>query len=128
MPLLLLCVALIDDPAPRPEPLSSDQLARLQRVVRTSVAETKRLRGLLAEKQRALARHYGTFELDTAAVDGLQKEILDLQRDLLEQYHRMQVELRQIVGKERFVLLKQRIDRMLEVPEPPAPKKKESDR
>jgi hypothetical protein len=37
---------------------------------------------------------------------------------MLANYHRLQVEMRSIVGPERFALLRQRIDRLLGVPSP----------
>ena len=58
------------------------------------------------------AREEGTQET-LVAVDRLEKDILDLQRQTLANYRRMQVDLRTIVDKDRFQTLRQRLERIL---------------
>jgi hypothetical protein len=54
----------------------------------------------------------------------LQDEIVELQRVMLANRHRMQVELRAIVDQERFTILRQRL-RYLVAPTPPVAQKQE---
>ena len=121
---ILLCAALVTGQAPAasPPPLTAEQLARLREVVRTTQATAERLRQDLADRERQLAEKYAQFDLDEAAAVKLQGEIVELQKQLLANYHSLQVELRKIVGAERFALLKQRLDNVLR-PKPKADSK-----
>lgn len=125
-PLLLFAVlALGPSDKPEPPPLTEEQTRRIKKLVEETQAESARLKALLEQRQKELARHYAEYELDEKAVQKLEAEILDAQRQTLANYHKMQVELRTIVGKERFLMLKQRIDRILA---PPADKPPEKDK
>lgn len=106
---------------PSPSPLTEEQRTRLQELVRTTQKQAVLLKAQLDERQRALARLYADYELDERAVESLEAEIVDLQRRLLANYHKMQVELRSVVGRERFLTLKQRLDRVLAEPPKPPP-------
>jgi hypothetical protein len=106
---------------PGPPPLTDQQRTRLHELVRTTQQQAVLLKAQLDERQRALARLYADYELDERAVESLEAEIVDLQRRLLANYHRMQVELRSVVGRERFLTLKQRLDRVLAEPPKPPP-------
>jgi hypothetical protein len=97
-------------------PLNEDQTARIRELVRTTQARDIELKTGIERCQRALAAAYAEFELDTMRVEELQGRIVELQRQLLANYHRMHVELRAIVGPERFVVLRQRIDLVLNPP------------
>jgi hypothetical protein len=115
--LLLFAVLAVGQGAkPAPPPLTEQQIGQIQELVRTTQATSDRLKALLEVKQRELAQRYAEFELDEKAVARLEAEILDAQRQLLANYHKMQVELRTIVGKERFLVLKQRLDRIVGPP------------
>lgn len=114
--LLSAMLALGQDAKPAPPPLTEQQIKQIQELVRTTQADADRLKALLEAKQRELARHYAEFELDEKAVARLETEILDVQRQMLGNYHKMQVALRTLVGKERFLVLKQRLDRIVGPP------------
>jgi len=101
------------DPAPDPPPLTTEQRARLSQLAQEIQGENMRLRALLEERQNELARVYADYDLDEKRADKLEAEILDLQRQMLTSYRKLQVELRATVGRERFVLLKKRLDNML---------------
>src|SRR5262245_64030962 len=88
-----------------PPPLTEKQRARIAELVRSTQKEAAALNARLDRLQQALAKKYEEFDLDVAAVEKLQKEILDAQRRLLDNYHRLQVELRSVVGTERFSVL-----------------------
>lgn len=94
-------------------PLTEKQREQLVQLVRTTQERSADLKRNLDEKQQDLAKRYADFALDEAAVKKLQKEILDLQGELLANYHRLHVELRTIVGPERFATLRQRLDNIL---------------
>lgn len=121
--LLLVALLLPDQTNP---PLTKDQYAKVGELVRSTQQTAERLQAELDRRQQELVRHYGAFELDTPAVEKLQGKVLDLQRQLLANYHRMQVELRTIVGKERFQVLSQRINNVIGAPlaKPAPPKEK----
>jgi hypothetical protein len=112
---LLVALFLSSDPQDKaaPPPLTDEQRARIQQLVRSTQEESMRLKDLLEKRQRELARHYTVYELNADAADRLEKDILDLQRQTLANYRRMQVELRAIVDKDRFQTLRQRLERIL---------------
>ncbi len=101
-----------EDSAPPPT-LTSTQLARVRELVRMTQDQSSLLQARLSERQRALARLYAQFELDGRAAQELQDEIIELQRQLLANHHQMQVEVRKVVGKERFEILRRRLERVL---------------
>ena len=96
-----------------PVPLTDEQLVRLRELVRATQTTAERLRQDLGERERQLADKYARFDLDDAGAEKLQGEIVGLQKELLANYHRLQVELRKIVGPERFAQLKLRLDNAL---------------
>ncbi|MCC6419841.1 MAG: hypothetical protein IT429_16530 [Gemmataceae bacterium] len=109
----LLALAQADKALP---PLTDAQHEQLQELVRTTQKQAADLRAELEKRQRELARRYAAFDLDGPAVEKTQADVVDLQRRLLANYHRLQVELRRIVGRARFATLRQRLDRILGVP------------
>jgi G3E family GTPase len=94
-------------------PLGTEQIARVRELVRTTQAQATLVQARLDERQRQLARVYSEYEFDDHKAQNLQKEIVDLQRQLLANHHRMQVELRSIVPKERFEMLRRRLEQIL---------------
>jgi hypothetical protein len=105
--LALLLAQAPDKPAA--PPLTEEQITRLRMLVRDSQEKATALTGELEAKERELARLYGEYELNERLATALEAEIVELQRQKLLHYHRMHVELRTIVGKERFDVLKQRL-------------------
>jgi hypothetical protein len=80
----------------------------------------------LDQRQRELGEVYTAYELDEPRAQKLQAEIVELQRLLLANHHRMQAELRAIVSRERFEFLRKRLANFVtspgsdrEAPEPP---------
>jgi hypothetical protein len=102
--------------APEVSPLTPEQHTRIRDLVQSTQARNTELNSALAVKQRELAAAYESFELDVSRVERLQGEILELQRQLLANYHRLQVELRALVGPERFAVLSARINNALRNP------------
>ena len=111
-------VVAAQDSAP-PPPLTSTQLARVRELVRVTQNQSTLLQARLGEQQRALARLYAQFELDEKETRKLQNEIVERQRQLLASHHQMQVEVRKVVGKERFEILRRRLERVLTPSTPP---------
>lgn len=99
--------------SPKPPPLSKNQLERLQKLVRKAQARAVALKKSLAEKQSELTDAYTQYDLDIAKVEQLHKAILQLQKELLLNYHTLHVQLRSIVGEPRFQVLRQRLDRVM---------------
>jgi hypothetical protein len=120
---LVAVLALAQAGKPSPPPLTQEQRTRIGKLAKDTQQEAVRLKGLLEERQKELARVYGEYELDEKRATALEAEILDLQRQMLANYRKMQVELRTLIGKERFTILKQRLDRFLEPPARKAPEK-----
>ena len=101
-----------------------EQTVRVRRLVGAVQTEATLLQARLDERQRELAELYTQYELDEQRAQKLQAEIVELQRALLANHHRMQVELRAIVDQERFTILRQRL-RFLVAPTAPAAPKQE---
>lgn len=93
-----------------PPPLNERQIVKVRELVQTSQEEIKNLNAQLNERQQRLALVYARYQLDQEACKQLQDEIIELQRKLLASHHRMQIELRTIVGKERFDHLRRRLE------------------
>jgi hypothetical protein len=110
--LFVLLVAAAD-PVPEPPPFTEDQRARISKLANDTKQEADRLKGLLDKQQRELAAVYDEYELDEAKATKLEDEVLDLQKQMLANHRKMQVELRTLVGKERFQLLRRRRDNLL---------------
>jgi TolA-binding protein len=115
---LLICVCLFfinsptagqERPASLP-PITERQIAQVRELVQITQAQTTLLQARLSQRQRQLARLYSLYDLDEAQVRELQEEIIQLQRQLLEGHHRMQTQLRTIVGRERFEFLRRRLE------------------
>jgi hypothetical protein len=92
-----------------PPPLSEEQTARLRALVHDTQTRAAALTTQLETKERELARIYFEFALDERRVAAVEAEIVELQRQKLANYHQMQVELRTIVDRQRFDVLKQRL-------------------
>lgn len=112
MKTLLVGLLLLAAEGARREPpaLSQPQIARIQALIRVTKSRDENLRTALDKRQQELTEAYADFELDQSRVDALHEEILVLQRQLLGNYHDLQVELRNTVGEQRFMRLKRRID------------------
>ena len=113
-------LAFIAADPPKMEPLTQDQKEQIQKLVQRTQEQASNLKSLLDSNQEELLRLYGEFNLDEEGVAKKQAKILDLQKQILANHHHLQVELRKIVGEERFKVLNQRIQRILY---PPSEKK-----
>lgn len=118
--LLCLTLAVADEPKVTPPPLTADQVTKVRTLVQQTQADHAAARQALAEAQADLAHCYARYELDEKEVSRLQSVILGEQQKLLESHHRMQKELRSIVGAERFVILSKRIENVLKSPPEPS--------
>ena len=111
---IVLCTLLVAGQASdRPAPLAPQQITKLQQVLRRTQDRNVQLKAALDNRQQKLMKAYSQFELDEKRISQLHKEIIDLQRELLENYRGLQVKLRDIVGEQRFLHLKKRIDLIL---------------
>ncbi len=99
-----------------------EQTAHVRRLVGAVQTDATLLQARLDERQRELAELYTQYELDEQRARKLQDEIVELQRAMLANHHRMQVELREIVDKERFTFLRQRLRHLVAPAAPDAPK------
>lgn len=99
-----------------PPPLTEDQRAKIGKLANETKQEADRLKTLLDQRQRELADVYAQYKLDETKATKFETEILDIQRQMLANHRKMQVELRTLVGEERFNLLRKRIDNMLKSP------------
>jgi G3E family GTPase len=113
---LVAAAAPSQTPAPKDRaisPLSAEQIAQVRELVRSTQSQAAILQTRLDERQRQLARVYAEYEFDDRKAQDLQKEVVDLQRQLLANHHRMQVELRSIVPKQRFEMLRRRLEQIV---------------
>ena len=118
--LMAVLAVATQDSAP-PPPLTSTQLARVRELVSKNQNKSALQQARLSACQSALAWVYARFELDEKEAQKLQIEIVELQRQLLANHHQMQVEVRKVVGKERFEMLRRRLERVLTpLNQPPA--------
>jgi len=99
-----------------PPPLTDEQKARISKLANETKQESERLKALLDLRQKELAAVYAEYKLDEDRAAKLEADVLDLQRQMLANYRKMQVELRTLVGEERFNLLRRRLDNMLKTP------------
>lgn len=97
----------------QPPPLAAKELAQVRSLVARTQSRITLLQARLDERQRELGQIYSHYELDVAAAEVLQADIVTLQRQLLASHHAMQVELRRIVSAERFDFLRQRLSRVV---------------
>lgn len=110
---LLVLLAPAAAVAADPPPLSDEQKARISKLANETKKEADRLKALLDRRQQDLAEVYARYQLDEERATKLEAEVLDLQRQMLANYRKMQVELRALVGEDRFNLLRRRLDNML---------------
>lgn len=113
---LVLCLLPASHLSAEPPPLSEDQRASITKLANETKKEADRLKGLLDRRQEELGEVYAKYGLDEAKATKLEAEILDLQKQMLANHRKMQVELRSLVGEERFVILRKRLDNMLKTP------------
>ena len=99
-----------------PPPLTDEQKARISKLANETKQEADRLKAQLDLRQRELAEVYAHYILDVEKVTKLEAEVLDLQRQMLKNHRKMQVELRTLVVEERFNQLRRRLDNMLKTP------------
>ena len=111
--LIIPFLALAGQPATVPSPLTGAQIEAIQTLLLHTRDAEAAVKLQLTEKQRALKDAYASFQLDEKRISALQGDIGKLQQQLLGNYHHLQVELRKIVGEDRFMRLKVRIDNYL---------------
>jgi hypothetical protein len=113
---LIMLIASVATAWAEPPPLTDDQKARISKLANETRQESERLKALLDLRQKDLAAVYAEYKLDEDRATKLEAEVLDLQHQMLANYRKMQVELRTLVGEERFNLLRRRLDNMLKTP------------
>jgi len=113
---LLVLIASVATAWAEPPPLTDDQKARISKLANETKQESERLKALLDLRQKELGEVYAEYKLNENRATKLEADVLDLQRQMLASYRKMQVELRTLVGEERFNLLRRRLDNMLKTP------------
>jgi uncharacterized protein YhaN len=115
---MVLCISLVLAATTRaePPPFTEEQRVQIAKLANETKHEADRLKALLDRKQRELADVYAQYKLDEEKATKFEAEILDVQRQMLANHRKMQVELRTLVGEERFNLLRKRLDSMLKTP------------
>ncbi len=121
--ILAICFGMAQPP--EPPSLTAEQREKIGKLAGDTQREAARLKGLLEKRQRELTRLYAEYDLDEKAAKAIEAEILELQGQMLANYRTMQTELRTLVGKERFAILKKRLDNMLQTADKPKEKKDE---
>ena len=119
---MILCASLVLATTTRaePPPLTEEQRLQIAKLANETKQDADRLKALLDRKQRELADVYALYKLDEEKATKLEAEILNVQKQMLANHRKMQIELRTLVGEERFNLLRTRLELMLKIP----PKKK----
>ncbi len=74
--------------------LRSEQTQRVRALARSVQTQATLLQTRLDERQRELTELDDHYELDERRAEEVQAEIVDLQRAMLANHHRMQVDLR----------------------------------
>jgi hypothetical protein len=121
--LCVLAACLMSEPIrAEPKPLTDEQKTKISKVANETKQEADRLKALLDSKQQDLASVYTLYKLDEERATKLETEILDLQREMLANHRKMQVEIRALVGEETFVQLRKRLELMLKSPPKPVQK------
>ncbi len=128
MNLILVLSALINGVAQKPAelpPLTPQQQDKVRTLATRTQAEAKKLKERLEKRQNELTLLYSDYELDLKKVEAAETELIEIQKLMLENYRTMQVELRKIVSEERFLILRKRLDLMLQQGKPsPVPSEK----
>ena len=101
---------------PEIQPLSDQQRTRIAELAKRTQDESIRLKAQLEEHQQNLAAIYAAYKLDADSATQLETEILDLQRQMLANYRRLQAELRAVVSEEGFAIVRQQFDHLLQSP------------
>src|SRR2546422_10649581 len=99
---LAVLLASAQDQPPNSPPLTEEQRARLSRVANGAQQDAARFKSLLKDREQELAQVYALYDLDEQRATKLEAEILELQRQMLDSHRKLQVDLRAVVGKERF--------------------------
>ena len=115
---LVFCLILASYVNAEPPPLTEDQRVSITKLANDTKKEADSLKGLLDRRQEELGEVYVKYTLDEGKATKLEAEIIDLQKQMLANHRKMQVELRTLVGEERFVILRKRLDNMLKTPKP----------
>ena len=90
--------------------LTEQQNTQIRELIRETRSQDTKLKEQLVAQQQKLIAEYTEFDLDERRIKRLQNEVTDLQRQLLDNYHRLQTGLRRIAGRERFKRIKLRVD------------------
>jgi hypothetical protein len=93
-----------------PPSLAQPQIAQIRKLIQATKSHDAKINSQLVERQQELIAAYAEFELNEKRIERLQEEVVDLQRQLLANYHRLQMGLRKATGPERFKTVKSRAD------------------
>ncbi len=94
----------------KPLALSEQQAAKIISLVKSVHEQDIAVKSQLASVQQQLIKAYANYELDNNSITALQKEVISLQMKLLQNYHRLQLELRKIAGPKNYARIKHRVD------------------
>lgn len=96
---LILCMAAFSIAQQPPDGGGQDRAAEL---VRLGKAEAQRIKTQIETGERELAAAYSGYEIDGDKTAALETKILELRGQLLASQRKTQLELRKLMGKERF--------------------------
>jgi hypothetical protein len=97
----------------KPSADRSEQIAKIAKLVRDTERRDSQLKAELQQLEQQLTEAYADFDLDEEHIKEIQEKIADAQKELLVNYHQLQMGIRSIMGKQDFVKIKARIDNYL---------------
>jgi hypothetical protein len=107
---VLLSILGAEHRSSKPLPLSERQIVSVQKATFAAQRHDAAIKIQLADIQQELIGAYANYELDEERIVELQEEVVRLQRELLKNYHRLQLELRRATGPESYAVIKHRVD------------------
>lgn len=89
--------------------LSAEQSRKIRELRKESASRLAALGQELRNYRKSLEDEYRLYEMNTAAVKKLNRQINDVQRRMLEEHTRVEQEMRQILNSSQFRWLKDRM-------------------
>ncbi|HEY3413534.1 MAG TPA: periplasmic heavy metal sensor [Armatimonadota bacterium] len=91
--------------------LNADQMKRVQDVLKDFGPKMRDLEKSLFDRRRTLEGLYDRFDLDLGQARQLNKQINGIQKDILDQHLKLQVELRKILTADQYSKMRQGMHR-----------------
>ncbi len=97
---IILCLAAVCIAQQPPDDRKAED--RAAELIRMGKTEADRINTQIQISERELAGAYAAYEIDTEKAAGLERKLLELRGQSLASQRKMQLELRKLMGKERF--------------------------